>query len=62
MIITITEMGDKIYTVDIKRHSRRRRVLLTRGLRDALKGRGRLLWKTKSFGKGRLGSQAQYTV
>jgi len=62
MIVTLTEMGEKKYVVYFQRGSQRRRGILTTGMRDALRTRGRRLWATKDFGRGQLGQQAQYEV
>ena len=62
MIVTLTEMGEKKYVVEVVRRGRRRRGVLTAGLREALQERGRRLWETGRFGQGKCGEQAQWEV
>jgi hypothetical protein len=62
MIVTITEMSDRIYWVDVRRNGRRRCIKMTRNLRDAIRRRGTLQWKTANFGSGKSGGQCQYLV
>ena len=62
MIVTLTEMGDRVYGVRIQRGRQERVMRLSRELRDAIKKRGRLVWKTTDFGLGRIGEQAQYRI
>ena len=62
MIVTLTEMGEKKYVVEGVRRGRRRRGVLTAGLREALQERGRRLWETGRFGQGKCGEQAQWEV
>lgn len=61
-IVTITEMGEKVYLVCVQRGEQRRTMRLTRGLHDAIQRRGQQVWRTRDFGWGRIGQQAQYKV
>jgi len=62
LLVTLTEMGEKKYVVEVVRRGRRRRGVLTAGLREALQERGRRLWETGRFGQGKCGEQAQWEV
>lgn len=62
MLVTLTEMGSRAYTVDVVCNGRRRRLAMTAGLRDAIKRRGKRQWSTPDFGQGLLGNQAQYYI
>ena len=63
MLVTLTELGAGKYTADFLAHNRRRRYkILTPGMRDALKSRGRVVWATARFGYGHIGEQKQFEV
>ena len=62
MLVTLTELGAGKYTADFLAHNRRRRYLLTAGMREALKARGRVEWATARFGYGLTGQQKQFEV
>ena len=62
VIVTLTELGAGKYTADFLAHNRRRRYLLTAGMREALKARGRVVWATARFGWGHIGEQKQFEV
>jgi len=58
MIVTLTEMGDRVYIADVDGQRER----LTQELRDRIQKTGTLLWKTPEFGHGMIGQQAQYQL
>jgi len=58
MIVTLTEMGDRVYVADVDGQRER----LTQDLRDRIQASGILLWKTDGFGHGKIGNQAQYEL
>ena len=63
MIVTLTEMASGKYGVLFQAHNRRRRYkILTPGMREALKARGRVVWATARFGYGHICEQKGFEV
>ena len=63
MLATLTELGERKYSVRFWRNGRSSRsYILSQGMHAALLARGTKLWETRRFGLGRLGEQRQYEV
>jgi len=58
VIVTLTEMGARVYVADMDGQ----RVVYTRQIGRMIRDRGKLVWKSSDFGRGRPGRQAQYRV